>query len=58
MVSLEPDFEEVLELPVLSDVARRKMAVIVEDWFRSRKLVIKSARCVCEKEKVVVNEVG
>ena len=31
MIALEPDLEQVVELPVLGDVARRQVVVVVED---------------------------
>jgi hypothetical protein len=36
MISLEPDFEEIREPAILSDILRRQVAVIVDDRLRRR----------------------
>src|ERR1019366_350848 len=56
MVPFEPDLGEIVELPVLSDVARRKVAVVIENRLRLRKLVIEAAGSARLEEKVFVDE--
>jgi hypothetical protein len=56
MISLEPDFVQVLELPVLRDVLRGEMIVVIEDGLFLREFVVESASCGSGQKKVVVNE--
>lgn len=44
MVAFEPDFKKVFELAVARDVARRNVAMIIEDRLVRRELVVKFAR--------------
>ena len=56
VVPLQPDLEQVLELPVLRDVPRRQVAMIIKDRLRLRELVIEPRRRPGVQEKVFVNE--
>jgi len=56
VVAFEPDFEEVLEAPVFGQVARRQVAVEIEDGFRLGVLVVEPARGARGQQKVLVNE--
>src|SRR6266853_2076498 len=56
VIAFEPDLEEILELPVLRDVARREMAVVIENRLRLGELVIEPPRRVSAEQEVVVNE--
>src|ERR1051326_317585 len=43
MIAFKPDLEQIREPAVLRDVARREMAVIIEDRFGGRVVVIQTA---------------
>ena len=56
MVALEPDLEEVFELPILSDVARRKVAVVIEDRLVFGVVVEEFSRRGALKQEIVVDK--
>jgi hypothetical protein len=56
MVALQPDFKQVFELPVLRDVLRRNVAVIIKDRFRLGELAVEPARGLVAQQKIVVDE--
>ena len=56
MVAFEPDLEQVVEAPVLGDVLRRKMAMIVDDRLRLGVLVIQPLGSFRVQQKIFVDE--
>ncbi len=56
MVALQPDLEQVLELPVLRNVPRGQVAMVVKYRLRLGKLVIKPRRRARAQEEIVVDE--
>jgi hypothetical protein len=45
MVTFQPDLEKVAELPVVGDVARRQVAVKIQDRFWLRKFMVQPSCC-------------
>ena len=58
VVSLQPDLEQIGEPPIFSNVAGRKMTVIVEDGLRSGELMIKTPGSIVRQKKIFGEEVG
>jgi hypothetical protein len=56
MISFQPDFMQVSELPVFRDVLGWKVIVIVQDGLILSKLVVKPAGSWRGEQKVVVDE--
>jgi hypothetical protein len=56
VVSLEPAFEKVLEIPIGCDVSRWKMAMVVDDRLMLRVMVIEFSRRLCFEKEVVVDK--
>ena len=56
VIAFQPDFKQVFELPVGCDVARGKVAVIIEDRFGFGVLVVKLARRFRAQQKIFVDE--
>ncbi len=56
VIALQPDFEQVGEAAILGDVARRQVAVIVQDRLICRVVPVKPSRRFGLEEKIVVNE--
>ena len=54
MVAFQPDFKKILKLPVARDVARREVAVIIENRLAFGKMMVKPARSLCAQQKIVV----
>jgi len=52
VVPFKPDLEEIGETAILGNIARREMAVVVEDRLRSRKLMIKPTRRVVRQQEL------
>jgi hypothetical protein len=56
MIAFEPDLEEIAELAVLGDIARREMIVVIEHRLGFGKVMIKSPRGPGLEQKIVVDE--
>jgi hypothetical protein len=56
MIALQPDLEQVLELPVLGNVLRREVAMIIKYRFGFRELVIEPYGSRCLEKEVFVDE--
>jgi hypothetical protein len=56
VVAFEPDFKKIFELAVLGDVAWRKMAMKIQNWFLLGKLMIQPPRSCGGQQKIFVNE--
>src|SRR5262245_56593265 len=56
VVPLEPDLKKVFKLPVLGDIARRKVAVVVENGLFFGELMIEPPRNAALQQKLLVNE--
>lgn len=56
MITLEPDLEKTREAPVLSNVLRTKMAVVVEDWLRRCKPMVKASPRIVRQKKIFGEE--
>src|SRR5215467_14179288 len=52
MIAFKPDFEQVIELAIFRDVARREMAMIVKDGLFLGKSVIKTFGGTSLEEKI------
>jgi len=57
MVTLEPDFEQVLEVAVICDVGRRQVRVIVHNRLVGCVVVIEPPGYVRVEKEVIVDEV-
>ena len=44
VISLEPDLKKICEAPVVGDVLRAEMTVVVEDWLGRGKLMVETPR--------------
>jgi hypothetical protein len=53
VVFRQPDLEEVLKSPVLGNVLRTKMTVIINDRLRGGKLMVEAPRRLIGKKKIV-----
>ena len=56
VVTLKPDFEEIRKLAIFSDVAGKKMTVVVEDRLGSGELMIETARHVVREKEIFGEE--
>src|SRR5690242_4931318 len=56
MIPFKPDFEKIVELPVLGNIPRREVAVIIEDRLWCGKLAIKTLGRPRVQEEVVSDE--
>ena len=56
VVAIEPDGVQVFKPPVLGDVARAQVAVVVDDGLPSRDIVIEGSGCVAGEQEGVVAE--
>lgn len=57
MIALKPDREEVRETPVVGNVCRREVAVVVDDGQWRSDLVVKALCRFALKQEIIVNEV-
>src|ERR1051326_4424175 len=56
MIALQPDFEQVFELPILSDVSRRQVEMVIEYWFLFGEIVIEALGSAGLQQEIFVNE--
>jgi hypothetical protein len=56
MIALEPDFEEICKAPIVGDVLRREVAVIVDDRLGCGVLMEQPFSGLRLEEKILVDE--
>jgi hypothetical protein len=56
MIAFQPNLGKVIELPVLGDVSRRQVAMIIKNGFFFREVVIETFRSASLQQEIFVDE--
>jgi hypothetical protein len=57
MITMEPDFRDIVENPVLGNILGGKVTMIIDDGHISRIIVKQALCCWCLKEKILVKKI-